>query len=123
MKLLSQMTNDEAASALCVVAPCIQNMAEDAVLVAELQKTIPADVNSQIGVYRFWVVRIAVLVPIILRDHKADLYSILATFCGTSADEIGKQNLMETMSQVKELLNDRAFVDFFKSSFGMGQKA
>lgn len=122
MRLLSQMTNDEAADALCICAPCIKNLADDKKLVSELSRTLPKDEHSQMGVYRFWTSRIAVLVPIVLKDHRTDFYGILCAFNGLSEVECGAQPLMQTLAQVKELCNDKDFVDFFVTFFGMGRK-
>lgn len=123
MRLLSQMTTDETCDALCIAAPCIQNMADDKKLIAELQRVLPKDEHSQMGVYRFWVSRIAVIIPIVLKDHRTDLYGVLSPFNGLSAEACGKQPLMATLSQVKELCSDKDFVDFFSSFFGTAQKA
>lgn len=123
MRLLSQMTNDEAADALCICAPRIQNMADDKKLVSELSRTLPKDEHSKMGVYRFWISRIAVLIPIVLKDHRTDFYGILCAFNGLSEAECGAQPLMQTLAQVKELCNDNDFVDFFVTLFGMGRKA
>lgn len=123
MRLLSQMTTDETCDVLCIAAPCIQNMADDKKLVSELSRTLPKDEHSQMGVYRFWISRIAVLVPIVLKDHRTDFYGILCAFNGLSEVECGAQPLMQTLAQVKELCNDKDFVDFFVTLFGMGRKA
>lgn len=64
------------------------------------------------GVYRFWISRIAVLVPIVLKDHRTDFYGILCAFNGLSEVECGAQPLMQTLAQVEELCNDKDFVDF-----------
>lgn len=123
MRLLSQMTTDETADVLCIAAPCIQHMAEDKGLCKELSRTLPKDEHSQMGVYRFWVARIAVLVPIILKGHREDLYGILSAFNGLTEEECGKQPLMQTLQQVKELCDDKEFVDFFSTLFGLARKA
>ena len=42
-------------------------------------------------------------------------------FNGLTVEEIGKQNFLITCKQVADLLNDKGFVDFFKSYLGGGQ--
>ena len=122
MKILSAMTTDEACDAMCIAAPALQAMADDENLVKEMQVVLPAGDHSRMDIYRFGISRIAVFVPIVLKEHRADLYTVLSPFNGVPADECGKQPLMKTLEQVKALLNDKDFVNFFKSAFGMGQK-
>ncbi len=121
MRLFSQMTTDEICDVLCIAAPRIQNMADDKNLVKELQRVLPKGEHSNMDIQRFGISRLSVLVPIILKDHRADLYCILSLFNGKTEQECGKQNIMETLAQARELLSDKDFVDFFKSSFGAGQ--
>ena len=122
MRLLSTMTTDETCDVLCVCAPCIQSMADDKNLVKEMQRILPKGEHSRMDVQRFGLSRLAVLVPIILKDHRSDLYCILSQFNGKTEEECGKQNIMETLAEARELLSDKDFVDFFKSAFGVGQK-
>ena len=49
------------------------------------------------------------------------MYENLAPFNGLTVEEIGKQNFLITCKQVAALLNDKGFVDFFKSYLGGGQ--
>lgn len=123
MKLLSQMTNDEVSNALCIAAPAVQAIADDEQLVAEMQRVLPKGEHSKMDIYRFGVSRLAVLIPIILKTHRNDLYTALSPFNGVSVEDYGKQSFLVTLSQVRELVKDKDFVDFFSSSFDMGQKA
>ncbi len=123
MKLLSQMTTDEVCDALCIAAPAVQAMADDEQLVAEMQRVLPQGNHSRMDIYRFGVSRLAVLVPIVLKNHRTDLFTVLSPFNGVSVEDCGKQGFLVTLGQVRELVKDRDFVDFFSSSFDMGQKA
>lgn len=123
MKLLSQMTTDEVCDALCVAAPAVQAMADDEQLVAEIQRVLPQGEHSKMDIYRFGVSRLAVLVPIILKAHRNDLYTALSPFNGVPVEDFGKQRFLVTLGQVRELVKDKDLIDFFSSSFDMGQKA
>ena len=53
--------------------------------------------------------------PILLKAHRAYLYAILAPFNCLTAEETGKQNIITTCNQVRKLLQDKDFMDFFAS--------
>lgn len=59
-----------------------------------------------------------VVEDIALKQHREDVYAILAPFNGLTVEEIGKQNFLITCKQVYDLVNDKGFVDFFKSYLG-----
>lgn len=123
MKLFSQMTTDESMDAMCIIAPHFQNILDDKELITELQRKLPKGEHTPQEIYRFGAYRIFVLLPIILKNHRADVYGVLSAFNGLSVEECGKQNLLTTMMQVRTLLNDKEFVNFFKSFTDSAQSA
>lgn len=123
MKLLSQMTTDESLDAMCVVAPRFQNILDDKELIDELAKKLPKGEHSQIEIYRFAMSRIFVLLPVVMKNHREDVYNILSAFTENTAEECGKQNILKTMGQVRKLLKDEALMDFFASASGSAQSA
>ena len=116
---LSQMTTDRAADVLCELTPYIANIAADEELLAELRKAIdPKEVATKAELLAKGVEKATKIVPIILKKRKADLFGILAALNEKTAEEIGKQNILATMAQVREIVKDKDLMDFFKSCVG-----
>ena len=112
---LSQLTTERAADVLCELTPYIANITGDKALLDELAKKFDSKGKSVAELYTFAANKYAALVPILLKEHRNDVFSVLATLNERSADEIAKQNVMETMKQVRDLFQDKDLLDFFKS--------
>ena len=121
MRIFSELGTDEALEAVLQIAQPITNLIEDEALVKEMQKTMPKGETTRIAMQRFGLAKIVKLLNIALKQHRQDVYAILAPFNGLTVEEIGKQNFLITCKQVADLLNDNGFVDFFKSYLGGGQ--
>lgn len=121
MRIFSELGTDESLDVMVEIAAPAASIVNDTALIEELRKALPAGTHTQADVYRFAVSKIAVLVPIVLKQHRADLYAILSPFNGKTADEIGKQKFMQTCAEVKMLVCDKELVDFFKSLRGAEQ--
>lgn len=121
MRIFSEFGTDEALEVVLQIAPPITNLIEDEALVKEMQKTMPKGETTRIEMQRFALAKIVKMLNIALKQHRTDVYAILAPFNGMTVEEIGKQNFLITCKQVADLLNDKAFVDFFKSYLGGGQ--
>ena len=121
MRIFSEFGTDEALEVVLQIAKPITNLIEDKALVKEMQKTMPKGETTRIAMQRFGLAKIVKLLNIALKQHREDVYAILAPFNGMTVEEIGKQNFLITCKQVADLLNDKDFVDFFKSYLGGGQ--
>ena len=109
---LSEFTTDESLDALCSLTPYINNIIIDADLTEELRRKIdPEHMKSKSEGAR----KINALVPIILKNHRADVYGILSVLNGKTLEAIGKQNFLVTASQIRDVVKDKALVDFFRS--------
>lgn len=116
---LSEMTTDRAMDVLCEITPCIANITADEELLAELRNAIdPKAVKTKAELMVKGVEKITKLVPIVLKKRKTDVFGILAALNEKTADEIGKQNIIATMAQVREVVKDKDLMDFFKSCVG-----
>lgn len=116
---LSEMTTDRAMDVLCEITPCIANITADEELLAELRKAIdPKAVKTKAELMVKGVEKITKLVPIVLKKRKTDVFGILAALNEKTAEEIGKQNIIATMAQVREVVKDKDLMDFFKSCVG-----
>ena len=116
---LSEMTTDRAMDVLCEITPCIDNITADEELLAELRNAIdPKAVKTKAELMVKGVEKITKLVPIVLKKRKTDVFGILAALNEKTAEEIGKQNIIATMAQVREVVKDKDLMDFFKSCVG-----
>jgi len=113
---LSEFTTDESLDALCSLTPYINNIIIDADLTEELRRKIdPEHMKSKSEVMLEGARKINALVPIILKNHRADVYGILSVLNGKTLEAIGKQNFLVTASQIRDVVKDKALVDFFRS--------
>ena len=113
---LSEISTDRAADVLCEVSVYLANIATDEELSEELKHKIDnIDTKTRAEIFALGVEKVTVLMPIILKKHKNDVFGVLAALNNTTIDTIANQNIMITMAQVKEAVQDRELVDFFKS--------
>ena len=112
---LSELTTERAADVLCELTPYIANITGDKALLDELGEKFNSKGKSVAELYTFAAHKYATLVPILLKEHRNDVFGVLAVLNECSADEIAKQNIMETMKQVRDLFQDKELLDFFKS--------
>lgn len=115
MRIFSEFSTDEALEVALQIAQPITNLIDDEAIVEEMQKTMPKGETTIIAMKRFGLAKIVKMLNIALKQHREDVYAILAPFNGLTVEEIGKQNFLITCKQVADLLNDKSFVDFFKS--------
>lgn len=112
---LSELTTERAADVLCEVTPYIANITGDKALLDELGNKFDSKGKSVAELYTFAAHKYAQLVPLLLKDHRADVFGILAALNETTSEQIGKQKVMETVKQVGELFRDKELLSFFKS--------
>lgn len=112
---LSEISTDRAADVLCEITIYVANIVTDEDLIGELKKTISGKAITRAELIALATEKINKLIPIVLKKRKADVFGILAVLNEKTAEEIGKQNFLTTMKQVKEIVKDRELLDFFKS--------
>lgn len=113
---ISELTTDKAADVICRLTPHVSAIVGDEDLIAELKKTIDRkDIQNKAQYLTIAAGKITALMPILLNKRKNDVMGILAAINGKSVDEIKAQNIIVTMQQIKEAVQDRDLIDFFKS--------
>ena len=112
---LSELTTERAADVLCELTPYIANITGDKALLDELASKFDRKGKSVAELYTFAAHKYATLVPILLKEHREDVFGVLSVLNKTDLDKIAKQNIMETMKQVREVFQDKDLLDFFKS--------
>ena len=116
---LSELTTDQAADVLCEVTPYIANITGDKSLLDELGKKFDSKGKSVAELYTYAAKKCAVLAPLLLKDHRADVVGILSVLNDTTAEAVSKQNVLTTILQIRSVFKDKDLLDFFRS-FGQG---
>lgn len=113
---LSQMTTDKATDVLCEIAPYAMNIMTDEELIEELKSAVDfKEANTMADKIALTIGKISKILPIVLKKRKIDLFGILGALNEKSVEEISKQNIIKTMSQIKDISKDKELLDFFKS--------
>ncbi len=110
---LSEFSTDRACDVMCALTPYISSIAVDNELLATLKEKLHAETRADMllaGVEKFNKV-----VPILLKEHREDVFGILAVLNDTTAEVIGKQNFIKTMTQIRDIANDKELMTFFRS--------
>lgn len=115
MRKLSELTTDECADVLCELTPYIVNIVSDKEIMDAVGKAVDKNTITQVGIMLLGAQKITAVIPLLLKTHRSDIYAILSIVGEKSVEEVAAQNIMATMWQMKELLNDKELVSFFKS--------
>jgi len=120
---LSQLTTDETLDVLCEITPYINNIAIDQELTTELRRKVdPENLKSRADVMLEGAKKLNVLVPIVLKKRRDDIYGILSVLNKKTTEEIAKQSFIATVGQIREVLEDKELINFFKSFVQPGAK-
>ena len=111
---LSELSSGKACDVLCELTPYIAGVVEDKKLLDTLAEKIGRD-KSAAEIYVYGARKAATLVPILLKDHRADLFGVLAVLNETTPEAIEAQNVLTTIRQVQEVGEDKDLLDFFGS--------
>lgn len=116
---LSQLSTDRALDLLCEIATPVTNIMTDEELIKELKSAVDFEkANTMAEKITLITGKLTKILPLILKKRKADLYSILASLNEKTIEEIGSQNVIKTMLQIKDIAKDKELLDFFKSCTG-----
>ena len=119
---LSELTTEQAADALCELAPYIDSITHDESILSEIGKVENFENGiTQQGLVLVWAGRISKLIPVLLRTHRDDVYGILSIINEKCVDEIAKQSIKETIKQVKNAVEDEDLMSFFDLSASQGK--
>lgn len=118
---LSELTTDGALDALCQLTPYIANITTDQDFVDAIGKLVKTEGMSVYGMYTLIIDRVSAALPVLLGTHREDVYGILSVVNQKPPKEIAAQSIRETVSQLKELVQDPELLSFFKSFMGRGK--
>lgn len=113
MRKLSDLGTDECLDVLCAIAPSIQAIVEDKDIMTALGKAIDKKGLTKAGVLMTAASKLVGAVPLLFKAHREDVYNILSSVGGVTVEEVKAQNMLDTMQQMKEILQDKPLLDFF----------
>ena len=117
---LSQITNtDDFLDKVCEVTPYVEKIIEDKQVSKVWKDKIKAS-GGEISREKLQEMaldkgleKVFKFIPLLLKKHRESMYGILSVINEVSIDEIGKQEISVTISQVKELITDKEFLNLF----------
>lgn len=112
---LSELSTDKCMDVLCEITPYVANIATDKEISETISKAVDTKGMTKVGLFIAGTERITMLIPALLKNHRNDVYSILSVINETSVEDIGRQNIMKTMLQIREVCKDKELAAFFRS--------
>lgn len=113
---ISELTTEQGLDVLCEITPYVGAIITDEALVAELKNKVAVGDNATVAeVYAAGLDKITKLMPIILKTHRSDVYGIVAAINGKDVADIAKQSMLKTASEIRDIIKDKEFRDFFAS--------
>ena len=112
---LSQLTTDEALDVLCEITPAVASIVGDEELMNVIGKAVKRDGMTRAGMMLLGAEKLSKIVPVVMKEHRSDVFAIVAAVNKVSADEIASQNVIKTSMQIRELCKDKELIDFFRS--------
>lgn len=120
---LSEMTTERAADVLCELTPYISRIATDEELMSEIRNAIdPKKAANRMELMALGAEKLSKIAPILLKKRREELFGVLGVLNNRTAEEIGKQNLLVTFRQIRDVIKDRDLIDFFKSCVNTEEK-
>ena len=113
---LSDFTTGQAADVLLQITPLIANIAGDENAVNALGRVADLSHMNNYGIRLVVAERYASFVTVLLKDHRADVFGILAALNLKSAAEIEAQKFTLTLREIREnIVEDEELMDFLAS--------
>ena len=108
---ISEMNNDQAADAMIKLAGPISRLLEDEET-RKLEEEAQSQREGESGIAFFGRI-LPKFVPFAMKDHREDLYAVIAALTLQPVSAIGKMNFVQTIRELRESI-DEDFLGFFK---------
>ncbi len=109
---LSEMTTDQACEAIVELTVPVANIVDDPALEPMLKDFAGRKGQNGLKIISAMIPKV---VPLMLKDHRKDVYTILSVMSGEPTEKIGNQKITETIRMVQECV-DEDLIRFFRSS-------
>lgn len=116
---ISDFSTNKAADVLVELTPHIENIFANEHLAAVLKDIAETDVSnikSRFQYVAFAATMYSRLAPILLKERREDVYSILSILNEKTVEEIAAQNIVKTLEMIREVFTDEQLIGFFKPS-------
>lgn len=123
---LSEISTERAADVLCELTPLVDSIITDEDLMQSLSAVVNKEQTESMSVGQKMLLvssKLGKIVPILMKKRRAEMFGILAVLNEKTPEQIASQNMLVTMMQVRDLVNDRELIDFFKSCRNTGEGA
>lgn len=112
---ISEFSTEKAADVLLEILPFVTEIVTDAELCEELANAVDINGKTAFEVMAVGAAKFSKLIPLVLKNHKDDVFGIIAVLNCKTVEEVSKQNIVCTMEEIRELVQDKELIDFFKS--------
>ena len=123
---LSEISTERAADVLCELTPLVDSIITDEDLMQSLSAVVNREQTETMSVGQKLLLvlsKLGKIVPILMKKRRAEMFGILAVLNEKTPEQISAQNMLVTMMQVRDLVNDRELIDFFRSCRNTGEGA
>lgn len=112
------MTTDETMDILVEITPSVMDIVQDESLVKLFKDGIkPTKDMTKEQIQKLamtkGIEKISKIIPMLLSNHRANIYNILSAINKKTVDEIKKQSPIITINEIKELFQDKDLINFF----------
>lgn len=112
---LSELSTEKALDVMCQATPYIANIVGDSDLLSSLEEKLGGEKKSIAELYTYGAQKIAQLIPILLKNHRDDVFGLLAVLNDMEPKDIAVQGFTRTLEQIRSAVQDKELIDFFKS--------
>lgn len=123
---LSEISTERAADVLCELTQLVDSIITDEDLMQSLSAVVDREQTETMSVGQKMLLvssKLGKIVPILMKKRRAEMFGILAVLNEKTPEQIASQNMLVTMMQVRDLVNDRELIDFFRSCRNTGEGA
>lgn len=123
---LSEISTERAADVLCELTPLVDGIITDEDLMQSLSAVVDREQTETMSFGQKLLLvstKLGKIVPILMKKRRAEMFGILAVLNEKTPEQISAQNMLVTMMQVRDLVNDREMIDFFRSCRNTGEGA
>ena len=114
---LSDLSTDRALDVLCEILPNVNSICIDEEMVEAVKKKISKKFSelSRAEILLIGAEKLTEIGLIALKKHRHDVLSILAAINGVEPEQVERQNIIKTMTMLRELAKDEELIAFFRS--------
>ena len=120
---LSKLSTVQTKDVLIQMTALFANITDDKPLMDIIGQVMDFDGLNYTGKKAKILGKWSAFVSELLKNHWPDVRGILAALNAKTVEEIEAQSLLETMSQINELRDDKELTDFLSSLMGLGETA